>query len=278
VARPLAAALVRALHVAALFSLALARLAAAEPLVAPEYVLVQEGSLPIILAAPHGGRLALPGVSERQGKGIKPGPSGFVAGADTNTDTLAQALAAALEERTGRKPYLVMARVHRKYVDMNRPIEIAIEDWKLRPVYDLYHRSLARFCEEVRKAHGHGLLLDIHGQAAVRDSVLRGTIDGVTDYELVKRFGRRVHTGPESLAGLLVAHGIKTSPVDTSPEPSNFRGGHTVKTYGEYDGIGAVQLEFGSDFRREDRIHPTAAQVADAVADFARRYLSVPSR
>ena len=275
-ARPIAAALVRALHVAALLSLALARPAAAESLVAAEYVLVQEGSLPIILAAPHGGRLSLPGVSPRQG--LKPGPGGFVTGADTNTDTLAQALGAALEERTGRRPYLVVARVHRKYVDLNRPIDNAIEDWKVRPVYDLYHRSLARFCEEVRKAHGHGLLLDIHGQAAMRDTVVRGTIDGVTDYGLVKRFGRRVHDGPESLAGLLVAHGIKTGPVDTSPEPLSFRGGHTVKTYGEHDGIGAVQLEFGSDFRAEARIPPTAAKVADAVADFARRYLSVPSR
>ncbi|MET0849893.1 MAG: hypothetical protein ABW020_02085, partial [Candidatus Rokuibacteriota bacterium] len=269
-----------ALRVAALLTLALAPApaAAGEPLVPAEYVLIQEGALPVILAAPHGGRLPLPGVPERQGKGIKPGPGGFTIGGDTNTDPLARALAAALEERTGRRPYLVVARFARKYVDANRAIETAIEDWKAKPVYDLYHRSLARFCDEVRKTYGHGLLLDIHGQAAVRDTVLRGTIDGVSDDGLVKRFGKRVHAGPESLAGLIVAHGIKMSPVDESPEHPAFRGGYTVKTYGEYAGIGAVQLEFGVDFLAKDRIAPTASRVADALVDFARRYLSVPAR
>ena len=277
-ARAIVAAFAAVLHVVAPLTLALAPAAAAEPIVPAEYVQIQEGALPIILAAPHGGRLSLPGVPERQGKGLEPGPAGFMTGSDTNTDALARALSTAIEERTGRKPYMVVARFSRKYIDANRPVAIALEDAKARPVYDLYHRALARFCDEVRKTYGHGLLLDVHGQSAVRDTLLRGTIDGVSDARLVRRFGKRVHAGPESLAGLIAAQGIKISPVDESPEHQGFRGGHTVRTYGEHEGIGAVQLEFGSDFRTEDRIPPTAARVADALVDFARRYLSVTAR
>jgi hypothetical protein len=45
------------------------------------------GSLPIVLAAPHGGREALPGVAVRHGVGI----AQFVTTRDTRTDELAEA-------------------------------------------------------------------------------------------------------------------------------------------------------------------------------------------
>ena len=167
----------------------------------------------------------------------------------------------------------MLARFKRQYVDANRPVETAVETRRAKPVYQLYHATLRRFCAEVRKAHGLGLLLDVHAQALARDTVFRGTNDGASDRALVKRFGERVHAGPESLGGLLVAHGVKVVPVDASPEHPSYRGGYTTYTYGRHDGIGATQLEFGPDFLAKDRIASTAAKVADAVADFARRYL-----
>lgn len=247
--------------------------AADPPLVPADYVEIQEGNLPIIVSAPHGGRLELPGVPVREGKGIKPGPAGFDLEGDNNTDRLAHALVAALEERLGRKPYAVFARFERKYIDANRPAEIAVESRRARPVYDLYHSTLRRFCDEARRAHALAVLLDIHGQRQEADTVFRGTNDGFTDRALVKRFGDKAHAGPESLAGLLAAHGINIVPVDRRPENRGLRGGFTVYTYGQREGIGAMQLEFGHAFRTPDAIRPTAAKVADAVAEFARRYL-----
>ena len=240
---------------------------------ASDFISVQKGDLPIIFSAPHGGMMPIPGVPERKGEGMKTGGAGFFAGRDENTELLAAAIAAAIEKRLGKKPYFVIAKAHRKYVDANRPPEIAVEHPRAREVYDAYRGKLAEFCDDVQKRFGHGLLIDVHGQAAARDTVFRGTHNGATDALLAKMLGDKIHAGPQSLAGLLVARGINMKPTDTSPEASGFNGGHIVQTYGKHEGIGAVQCEFGMDFRAKDAIHAAAEKVADGITDFAKLYL-----
>jgi N-formylglutamate amidohydrolase len=240
---------------------------------AADFISVQQGDLPIILSAPHGGVLAIPGVPERVGEGMKKGPSGFFAGRDENTELLAAAIARAVEKRLGKKPYFVIAKVHRKYVDPNRPPEIAVEHPRARAVYDAYRGQLATFCDDVQKRFGRGLLIDVHGQGSARDTVFRGTHNGATDANLAKLFGDKIHAGPQSFAGLLVARGINMKPTDTGAETGGFTGGHIVQTYGKHEGIGAVQCEFGMDFRAKPAIPAAAEKFAAAVADFAKLYL-----
>ena len=248
-------------------------LAAENKFAATDFVSVQKGDLPIILSAPHGGLQPIPGVPERAGEGLKKGGAGFFAGRDENTELLAAAIARALESRLGKKPYFVIAKMHRKFVDANRPPEIAVEHPRAREVYDAYRGALAQFCDEVHARFGRGLLIDVHGQASARDTVFRGTHNGTTDAMLAKLAGEKIHAGPQSLAGLLNARGIAMKPADTSPEASGFTGGHIVQTYGKHEGIGAVQCEFGMDFREKKAISAAAEKVADGVADFAKLYL-----
>src|SRR5689334_19717781 len=101
-------------------------LAAAVPLVASAedspLVRTQSGDLPIIVSAPHGGTLPVPNVEEaRDIKGKPTGGSGFVTARDTGTEELAGEVAKAIEQRFGKKPYFVIARQHRKFLDPNRP-------------------------------------------------------------------------------------------------------------------------------------------------------------
>lgn len=241
--------------------------------VASDFITVQQGNLPIIFSAPHGGMLAIPGVPERLGTGLKKGASGFFAGRDENTELLTAAIARAIEAKLGKKPYFVIAKFHRKYIDPNRPPEIAVEHPRAREVYDLYRGTLAKYCDAVHARFGRGLLIDVHGQGSARDTVFRGTHNGATDAMLVKLFGQKVHSGPQSLAGLLNARGIPMKPSDTSAETRGFTGGHIVQTYGKHEGIGAVQFEFGMDFRTKDAIADAAEKVADGVADFAKLFL-----
>ena len=56
------------------------------------------GTLPIILAAPHGGREPIPGVAPRRGIGVPQ----FVAERDSNTAELAEAVALKLARTIGR--------------------------------------------------------------------------------------------------------------------------------------------------------------------------------
>src|SRR5438045_2383400 len=82
-------------------------------------VVATEGKLPIILSAPHGGEMPIPGVPERKGDALERGPGKFVTARDTGTQELALALADAIEKRMGQRPYLVAAKFHRKYADAN---------------------------------------------------------------------------------------------------------------------------------------------------------------
>jgi N-formylglutamate amidohydrolase len=240
-----------------------------------DLVATQEGELPIILSAPHGGAAGIPGVPERKGEGLPKGGSGFVTTRDTGTEHLAYETAAAIAAKTGKKPYYVVAKGHRKYLDPNRPPDIAYQNPNAKPVYDAYHRTLADYCRAVKAAHGRGLLLDLHGQGAARDTVFRGTKDGRTVALLVQRFGPKAHDGPDSLFGLMAAKGWKAYPADGGKENPAYSGGYIVQTYGSHGtyGIDAVQLEFGADFRARDKIKATAAALAEAIDAYAKKYL-----
>lgn len=245
-----------------------------------ELVAMQEGELPIIVSAPHGGLMTIPGVAERKGDGLVKGPSGFFTGRDTGTEELAYKIAASIEARMGKKPYFVVARFHRKFIDPNRPPEIAYESPRAKPVYDRYHGTLARYSAAVQKRWGRGLLLDVHGQGSAADTIFRGTQNGKTVTLLAQRFGPKAIDGPQSFFGLLAEHGCKVHPSDGGREQAGFTGGYIVKTYGSHEGQGidAFQLEFGGDYRAKGRQADTAAKVADAVAAFAKLYLPAEPR
>jgi N-formylglutamate amidohydrolase len=242
------------------------------------YVRTQAGELPIILSAPHGGALQVPDVDVRRGEGLAKGPSGFVASRDGGTEELAEQLAAAIERRFGKRPYVVFARSHRKYLDPNRPAHIAYEDSDAKPVYDHYHGKLADYCRDVQQRFRRGLLLDIHGQGSRKDTIFRGTQDGKTVTLLRTRFGEGAQIGASSLFGQLKARGwsVHPDPLD-GQEQQGYRGGYIVQTYGSHQGYGidAVQLEFGQTFRDAKNRKAAAATLTDALANYAETYLDL---
>lgn len=240
-----------------------------------DLVTVQEGKFPVILSAPHGGMKDVPGVSPRKGTGLPTGGTGFFAGRDGNTEELAHAISAAIEKKVGKKPYLVAAKFHRKFIDANRPPEIAYEEEKAKPTYDAYRKTLGAYCRDVKKTYGRGLLLDVHGQGAMKDTIIRGTRDGKTVGLLIQRYGEKAHTGPDSFFGLLKAAGAKVYPDNLSDKDyATLSGGDIVGTYGSSEyGIDAIQLEFGGEHRDTKKLKDTAEIVATAVEKFAKLYL-----
>lgn len=241
-----------------------------------DLVAVQEGKLPIILSAPHGGTKPIPDVPARTGEGMTKGGAGYFTGRDVGTEELAHAVAEAIEAKLKAKPYFVIARFHRKYLDANRPTAIGMESEKARPTYDAYHDHLAKFCRDVQKKYGRGLLLDIHGQGSAADTVFRGTANGKSVKLLVERFGKDAHEGPKSLFGFLAAGGWKVYPTEAgAPEKPGLNGGYITRHYGSSDtyGIDAYQLEFGGDYRKKEHRAETARKLAEAVARYAELYL-----
>jgi N-formylglutamate amidohydrolase len=240
-----------------------------------DLVFVQTGTLPIIVSAPHGGRAAVPGVPERLGVGV----AQFATVRDTNTAELAAAFVAALEKKLDGKPWVVVARFGRKYLDANRPPAGAYEADVAKPYYAAYHDPLVAACKAVKAKHGAGLLLDIHGQGAFPDVICRGTQNGKTVKLLKERHGWPAVTGKNSVLGRLEAAGYKTLPRcdagEEAKEDSRFNGGYIVQTYGSHTGyaIDAIQLEFGTNPRERDAYPKAADALADAVAAFHDAYL-----
>ncbi len=242
-----------------------------------DFVTVQKGTLPIIVSAPHGGRKKVPDVPERLGIGV----ANFTTVLDTNTSELTEKFVAELQTHLDGKPWVVIARFERKYLDVNRAREQSYESDKAKPYYDAYHEPLEAACKAVKEKFGRGILLDIHGQGEFPGAICRGTQNGKTVSLLRERFGSTSVTGKKSILGLLQRSGYKILPsCDADPktkEEAKFSGGYIVGNYGSHTGYGidAIQLEFGSYLREKDKdkYARTASDLADAVAIFHDEFL-----
>jgi len=238
-----------------------------------KYVTIQAGTLPIIISAPHGGTLSIAGVSERQGGGEI---AQFTTVRDINTDLLAQQLAEAISKKLDGKPYVVVAKFSRKYIDANRPSQGAYESKEAKPIYDAYHAALEKACKEVKTKWGRGLLIDVHGQAVRADAIFRGTQNGKTTTLLTQRFGLKAMTGPNGFQGMLEAKGYTVLPPCSSTEKeTKFNGGYIVQNYGSHTGYGidAIQMEFGGQYSGRGKLEKTTSDLADVISDFTKRYV-----
>lgn len=247
----------------------------AEDAVPEPLVFVRPGTMPVIVSAPHGGQAVIPEVPVRQGKGVRQ----FVTARDGGTSELAERIADKLETTLHRRPYLVVARFHRRFLDVNRPAADAYEAEQAKAVYDAYHVALKHACRDVQQQWGHGLLIDVHGQGADAQAIFRGTSNGQSVTLLCDRYGEQALIGPESLFGRLDQQGYKVVPAVGSRdrEDRRYNGGYIVRTYGSHQGTGidAIQLEFGGTLRSTARRDKTATDAVAAIAAYVKDYLPV---
>ena len=229
------------------------------------------GMLPIIVAAPHGGRMPLVGIPPRRGVGV----AHFTTERDSNTAELAELVAGKLGEQLGARPFLVVAHFERKFIDVNRAESEAFESTEAQPHYQAYHRALRDAAARVKEGWGGGLLLDIHGQGAEADTIFRGTHNGRSVGALRRRFGAAALVGPKSILGQMAALGYRIAPADD--HEIRYTGGYTTQTYGSHRGtaIDAIQLELGANLRRQANLDRTATDLARAIEIFAREYLAL---
>ena len=248
----------------------------------------------MIIVAPHGGVVTLPDVPERT-KGVTV--------LDDSTAELALLTAQRITGKLGGKPYLIVAQLSRKYADLNRDAAAAYEDDRVKVHYDAFHNAIATAVAECTARFGRAILIDIHGQGRVPDSIVRGTRNGQTVSSLVARSGTAAVIGRYSILGQLQAAGYSVIPsppdaaeltptaVPASATPSAvlpqnrdvgefplgretfFSGGYITTHYGSQNkgGVDSIQLEFGKA-RRENTLK-TARDLGDAIAVFTERFM-----
>jgi len=220
-----------------------------------DLVETQVGDCPVVLSAPHGGTLPIPGSNLRTGKGKEK----FVTVRDTGVDRLARLTAEAIEKKTGHKPWLCVAKFSRKYCDANRPEDQGAEDPAGLAVHREYHAFLHQAVDFARPKPG-AILVDIHAQGTDSLVAFRGTqnLKTWTDRASLDAF----------CSNLTKANWqVFPAPNTTEQEHSSYTGGTIVALYGRrsFSGIDAVQLEFGSHYLRKDQAQQTANELADAV-------------
>jgi N-formylglutamate amidohydrolase len=240
-----------------------------------DFVTVQKGTLPIIISAPHGGRMKVPDVSERVGTGL----NNFQTVRDENTAEMTEKFVVELEKALNGKVWVVIARFERKYLDVNRSAKEGYESDKAKPYYDAYHDPLAAACKAVKTQFGRGLLLDIHCNSVHPNAICRGTQNLKTVTLLKDRDGMPAIRGKNSVLGRMEKLGYTVLPASTdddkAKEMSQFTGGYIVQNYGSHTSyaIDAIQLEFGSNLRTKEKYATTAKDLADAVRVFYETYL-----
>jgi N-formylglutamate amidohydrolase len=250
------------------------------------------GELPIVLTAPHGGRLA---------PATLPGRTDGVTTMDANTQELAQALAAELRRRTGRQTDLILSHLHRSKLDPNREIKEAAQgNAAAERAWHEFHAAIRAALAGAVARHGFAFLVDLHGHAHpiarlelgygltnaqlnVSDAAFdaSGVIAVSTLRDLHARRGGSAAAlirGPGSLGALLTGQGLPAVPSPAQPEPGKepfFSGGYIVRTYAAADGtpkVDGLQIECHRPGVRDtaENRERFARGAADALLTFLR--------
>lgn len=262
-----------------------------------EYVEYRVGEIPVILTAPHGGRLLPDSIADR---------TSGARGIDRNTLELTEAISDAFAARTGgKRPFVIISHLHRRKLDPNRDIDVAAQG---DPGAEQAWREFHGFIEEARKAvaerFGRGLVMDIHGhghpiQRIELGYALPGRDLDRSDAELnrpglAERTAIRttlansslshaeVLRGPLSLGAELERRGVPAIPSPQYPGPeggSFFSGGYITRRHGSMtDGgvICAIQLEHHfRGIRDNDRNRRAySAKLVEAVDAFMKNHMS----
>lgn len=229
------------------------------------WVASSDGTMPLVLVAPHGGDLAPAGLPDRACAGCETAN-------DLATRELADEIAAAFERRTGRRPFVVANRLHRRKFDANRDAAEATGGHApLVPLWDLFHTRIDSAKARAVRVHPRALLVDLHGHGHAIARLELGYLLTAADLRLpdslltplsaqssVARLhataisgdgGAALLRGPRALGTRFDAAGVDAVPSAAIPAPLDgepyFTGGYNTQRHGSRSGgeVDAVQLE-----------------------------------
>jgi len=256
-----------------------------------EYIV---GDTPVIISAPHGGRLSPASIPDRT-YGTLP--------SDLNTDRLARDIAQAFHRQTGKHAHVIICHLKRKKVDCNRDIEEGAQgNFQAEETWRAFHAFTGTAQASVKRAYGKGLYLDIHGHGReeawimlgylLTNRQLHGDVKDLTG--LAKRSSIRhlvddsgtpfveLLRGETSFGSLLQQRGYAAVPSPAHPHAGKagfLSGGYNTRRYGSRDGgtISGFQIECQKmGIRDTDANRKAFARAfADATIQYLRRHFDI---
>jgi hypothetical protein len=228
----------------------------------------RQGTLPILLTAPHGGTMVPLSIPNRTCNGSVTAP-------DMYTEELACEIDSSLFDLTGCHAHLVLCHLARIKVDVNRPVSIASCGNTLATiVFNEFHKFIDTAQFKMKQQHNYGFYADIHGHshsiqrlelgygldttqlalspsslntpANVNSSSIRNLVNtNFNSYTLSDLL-----SGPFALGTLLASSGYSAVPSAQDPYPLGgqpyFTGGYNIQVHSSMVAsniIDAVQIE-----------------------------------
>ena len=244
-----------------------------------KYIEFHPGSLPIIIAAPHGGNLIPSEIPDRTyGTMVT----------DSNTKELTLAIKNAFLLKLGKTPYVIINNLKRTKFDANRDsIEGAQGNLYARRAWEEFHYYINESKKMIQQDFNYGLFLDIHGHGANPDGfydlrtwlgyLLNKDELQLSDIELDNENYQNkssiktlsiispenfidVLRGNNSFGSILDSLGYKSVPSVNDPSTNGthyFSGGYNTKTHGSAisgSPISSIQLELPKPGIRENSL------------------------
>ena len=234
-------------------------------------VSVQQGDLPLLIVAGHGGKVPLPEAELRQKSKVN--DPHFVLFGDAHTNELATDLAGAVAQEygAGHKPSLILNQIHRRYADVNRTPELTSHDPLGVAHHATFHQAIDSELDRLLAAHGWALLLDLHGQAHYETTLLLGTGEN----SVVAPWSVRALWGDHGLVASLNEAGFTVEP--TTPQgKQRYGGGYTIRHHGLDKRVEAWQMEHSRAIR--DGLESRSRYLEVVAASLVRAMRNPPSK
>jgi hypothetical protein len=148
-----------------------------------------------------------------------------------------------------------MARFQRKFIDPNRPPEIAYDSPASASFYEYHHRSIRQFVDEI----------------------VRGTLNGCAVTRLPARVGIDAVTDPKGLFGQLKTNGFIVFPTnDVLPSGKSEDGGFNGWLHGR-EVRQPSRVEFGTTYPQDAELENTLTRAAKSIGVFYEAYSRRPT-
>lgn len=243
-----------------------------------DFVDFQKGNFPLLITAVHGGDLRPQWIEDRDCEGAKVVQDQYTLG-------IAIQIAEELNKH-GLQPYMLLTKIHRVKIDLNRSLETShCDDDTSNDLWRLFHNKIEAFREEVIEKYGRGLLIDIHGHGHPIQRIELGyllssqqlrtiaedlspeqnyttSINSLIENHPANQNLNNLIFGEQALGTLLATRGFPTVPSSQDRAPNQgdpfFSGGTNTKLYGSNtrNGVDAIQIELNQQrlrFESQDR-------------------------
>ncbi|RCI04523.1 hypothetical protein CU098_011130 [Rhizopus stolonifer] len=215
-------------------------------------IVINQGNLPLIITAPHGGLQKPTTIPDRK-------QEGSLLLADMYTREIAQGIMKGISDHYHENkatPHIIINRIARRKVDVNRPLNEGTESKQGEVVWKEYHHRVQQAIESVKREYGFGIMIDIHGHTHSNEMVELGYLLETNDLtlniphldqlilqkssigSLVKRYQdtKQPHQLLYLLGDMLTSYSenkITVVPSTYNPKPQNdmdyFSGGYTTQ-------------------------------------------------